>query len=571
MLVDKQTSSPSSSQTQNILIIQAAVSFSSSSFVYYEIPTNLNDNQLIFNFLKEKGIIMSNNLISTSFDPNGIPINQSQLDIPQKTRLIELVTLTLKRGIYYNPVAFSVSSSLIFQPENDEIIILLSQEVKVQMTIEQNQAGKFVEKQYSGVIISLSENGKSILIYGILAAVNNDLKQKILYFLNPLTPDEVLENLKVNLVISDGLYENLVISQKFIDATKYYLRQKSYIQKNSSLKSRVNEQFNYSDNFPITYQVLLMSNKLDEGFVVFPINYWLKFLPTSLQFSGIAPIFLLNTQVTIKMIATDKYSVASDVFTIKLSILPFTYVLGLLVQILTPLVSIKQIKKYRYLIINLISHKYTSSSKECIHPNQLFVKFILLLDKNVLHANQIAKLYIKEINKKQRNQLRLSNLNLKQSEVVGDITSKYIARYQNPQNIYCNSESRIQFQQNSKIQESINGLQNKLRDIYQSYCTQDFQEVFRSRNLLKNEIFIYEGKKVFLSRYILEKDKKLHNFYLFLKKLSLKSQLFSSNDWYKDYVGICLNEGGDSKKYIENLTLNQKSQKYTNQIYQSKF
>ncbi|EAR94803.1 hypothetical protein TTHERM_00675760 (macronuclear) [Tetrahymena thermophila SB210] len=610
MLVDKQASSSSSTSTQNILIIQTAVPFQSNSFVYDEVPTNLTDSQLIFNLLKEKGIIMNNNLLSVTFDPNSISISLSQLDLPQTNRLVELVILTLQRGIYYNPISFSVSSSLLFQPDNLEMINSLSQEVRVQMTIELNSGGTFVEKQYSGVITSISEDGQSILIYGTLDAVNKVLKQKIFYFLSPLITDEVKQALKVNLVIVDGLNENLIINQNFIEATKYYLRQKSYIQQTSSLQSQINEQFSGSemtvieqntiniqfntfqdsDNFPISYEVKLMSNEQGVGFIVFPIDYWLKFQPTSLQFSGIAPIFLLNTKITIKMIATDGYSITSDIFTIKLTKLPFTYVLSLLLQILTPLVSIVQIYKYRYLIINLFCHKKIISSKECVHPNQLYIKFILLLGKNVLYANQIVQLYIKEIQKKRKSSIRFSNLSLKQSEIAQGETQKQIQRSQNTLNINNKTENRLQYEQNSQFKEAFPVLQNKLPEIYETYCTKDgridmnrvfkniqnnkildqymgSKNLFRSGCLQKNEIFIFEGVRVFLSRFVLEKDEKLKNFYLFLKKLSLKSQKYSNNDWYKDYVGICLNQGGDSK-YIENITLDQVIKTY--QVKQDK-
>ncbi|KAL4477713.1 hypothetical protein ABPG74_002863 [Tetrahymena malaccensis] len=607
ILVDKQASSSSSSPTQNILIIQTALPFSGSSFVYDEIPTNLTDGQLIFNFLKEQGTITKNNLVSTTFDPNSIPISLSYLNLPQTTRLVELITLTLQRGIFYNPIVFYVSSSLHFQPENEQIITSPSSEVKVQMTIEQSQAGTFVEKQYSGVIVSISENGQSILIYGTLDAVNKILKQKIFYFLNPLIPKEILDSLKVSLIIIDGLNENLILSQQYTDASKYYLQQKSYIKQVSSLQSQINEQFDgsemtvieqntiniqfntfqNSDNFLITYNVYLQSNQQGQDFIILPIDYWLKFQPTSLQFSGIAPIFLLNTKVTIKMVASDGYSETSDVFTIKLTKLPFTYVFNLLVQILTPLISIVQIYKYRYLIVNIFCQKQAISSKVCINPNEFFIKFILLLDNNVLHANQIAKLYVKENYKKQRNSLKMSNINLKQSEII--LSQKQISHSQNPNNLNKKSEICIQNQQISQFQDFVPS-SGKLPEIYQPYCTLDGRidmnkfflnieknqvidkymssnKLFRSGSMQKNEILIFEGIKVFLSRHILEKDKNLHSFYLFLKKLSLKSRLNFSNDWYQDYVGIFLNEGTEPKS-IENLTLNQVIKSY--QVKQDK-
>lgn len=104
-----------------------------------------------------------------------------------------------------------------------------SPEVRVQISIDlvSSTDGAFVQKQYPGVIVSISDNGSSILIYGTVDAVNAVLKTKIYFYINP---DFIVGNdVNVTLVVSDGLNEDLIIKEPLKVAMISYIHMKSQI------------------------------------------------------------------------------------------------------------------------------------------------------------------------------------------------------------------------------------------------------------------------------------------------------------------------------------------------------
>ncbi|EAR88457.1 transmembrane protein, putative (macronuclear) [Tetrahymena thermophila SB210] len=611
ILVDKQGSQSLTTPTQNLLIIKTGIPITSQSFIYPEIPTDANGSQQIYLFLKESGIISSNNLVSSAFDPN-TPLNLSSLQVPQSQRLNDLVILTLQRGIYYNPIAFTVSNSLTFDPTRNQMIETYSSEVTVQITIdlEKSTNGTFVQKQYQGVVVSISNNGASILIYGTVEAVNSVMKQKIFYYLNPNLNQ--INNFNVNLLIIDNLNPNLVINQSLSDAVDCYIHLKSLISQTAPLQQQINEQFSSAeltvleqttitflantfkdvDGFPINYEVEIKSSQFQNTFVALSSDYWLKFQPVSFTFNGIAPISLLNTQITIKVSATDGYSTFSDQFIIKLNKLPLSYILNLLFQIATPLLSFFGIYKYKYLFINSIYHKQVIYSQEKVNYNKLFVKCIPLLDQNVLLAQYIVNQYIKQLEKK-KNVSQVLNKDLKplsvreaqQPQEVSKDSSKEIfaSKLKKKIKIKKNHDQHQNKQEHDIIEEQNDNLyqfqmqdgridmvkliddMDKINLTYKFFGIQRFFSKDRQKILQKNETLIFESIKILMQKFILKENKQLMDFYQFLQNEAIQSQKYSANDWYRVYIRIGISECEElqNKVVIEAITLNEVFQSFS--------
>ncbi|KAL4469534.1 hypothetical protein ABPG74_004787 [Tetrahymena malaccensis] len=612
ILVDKQGSISSTNPTQNLLLVKTGVPITNISFIYPDIPTDANASQVIYEYLKEKGIITSNNLISSTFDPDS-PINLNSLQIPQSQLLVDKVILTLQRGIYYNPIAFKVSNSLIFDPTSDKMIQTYSSEVTVQLTIDLQKPsdGTFVQKQYQGVVVSISNNGASILIYGTVEAVNSVMKQKIFYFLN----SNLNDSKNVNIEISDNLNPNLVINQSLQDAVVFYIHLKSRITQTAPLQEQINEQFSDAeltvldqttitflantfkdeDSFPISYDVEILSGQSQSNFVALSSDYWLKFQPVSFTFNGIAPISLLKTQVTIKISATNGYSTSSDQFVLKLNKLPLTYVLNLIFQIATPLLSFIGIYKYKHIFINSMYHKQVMYSQEQINCNQLFIKCIPLLDQNILLAQYIVNQYIKQLEKKKSNYIfnkdqkppNISQVSQPQNTIIDfskEKTSfnlkKTVLSKQNDdlqkkedqidsivEQEQISNENQYQFQMQDGRIDMIKLIDDmdKINLTYKFFGVQRFFRQDRQQYLHKNQTLIFESIKILMQRFLLKKNKHLMDFYKFLQNEAIQSQKYSSNDWYREYIQIGISECEElkSKVIVEAITLNEVFQSFS--------
>ncbi|KAL4469533.1 hypothetical protein ABPG74_004786 [Tetrahymena malaccensis] len=605
ILVDKQGSQSSKNPTQNLLLVKTGVPITSTSFIYPEIPTDAAASQQIYIYLKENGIISSNNLVSSAFDPN-TPINLSSLQVPQVQRLVDLVILTLQRGIYYNPIAFKVSNSLTFDPTSDQMIQTYSSDVTVQITVDVQKPtdGTFVQKQYPGVIVSISNNGATILIYGNIASVNSILKQKIFFYIDKNLAQN--NNLQVDMIITDGLNPNLQINYSLSDLVTSLIHLKSYLTQTAALQDQINEQysdaeitvleqtsitflantFKDQDGFQINYDVQVLNNKEQDTFVTLQSDYWLKFQPVSLTFNGIAQLSLLNSQVTIKITATDGYSSCTDQFTIKLYKLPLTYIINLVLQIVTPIVSMLGIYKYRYLIINSIYSKKVSYTREYINPEKQFIKCIPLLDQNVLLAQYIVKQYIKEIEQnsssvevsqgEMKSQISRSDsspnsLNKDYTGVVNSFNpvkrekqNEDNQAQQNENQFDCIkeqeiSQSKYSFQQSDgKIDmiKLLDGME-KINLTYKFFGVQRFFSSDRQQILQRNESLIFESIKILMQRYILNQNIQLLNFYQYLESQAKQSQVYTENDWYREYVNIGISENYNlkDKTSIDDITL----------------
>ncbi|KAL4488039.1 hypothetical protein ABPG72_009377 [Tetrahymena utriculariae] len=315
ILVDKQGSQSLTNPTQNLLLVKTQIPITSTSFIFSEIPTDATASQQIYLFLKQNNFISSNNLVSSAFDPN-TPINLSSLNVPQVQHLVDLVTLTLQLNIYYNLIAFKLSNSLSFDPTSDQMIQTHPSGVTVQITIDVQEPsdGTFVQKQYPGVIVSISKNGDTILIYGSIASVNSILKQKIFFYIAKNLKQN--NNFQVNMVITDGLNPNLLKNYSLSDTLNSFIHLKSYLTQTAPFLDQLNEQFsdaeitilqqtritflantfNDQDGFPINYEVEILSNK-EDTFIALPSDCWLKFYPVSFSFNGIAQLSLLNSQI----------------------------------------------------------------------------------------------------------------------------------------------------------------------------------------------------------------------------------------------------------------------------------
>ncbi|EAR84354.2 calpain family cysteine protease (macronuclear) [Tetrahymena thermophila SB210] len=606
--VDKSSIDPSniSGSFLNTLIVQVSVPITAQSFIYDGL-TNSAQSQAIYNYYQQLGFIDGDNLVTPIFNPNmPISFNVVQLSNPQQNQqLYDKVKLTLQRGIYYNPILFYTAQSLKFDFMNkQQMIQTYSSTVQVSITVTNPIMGIFVNMPYSGVIVSISTSQNQIVLQGPLSNLNKILQNKIFFSEKSPLLSQVTDNGQPQgfiLYIDDGINYSQQYTIMLQDAISSFIHIKSEVQLQPSylLQQQVNDKYSGA-NVPVIDEVSLeflpqtfsdqdgfqlsfsaYQKQSDDTFIELKSDYWFKFSNYQLRFYGNAPKDLLNTSVTLKVVATDGYTTVSDVFTINLNQLPLQYVLNLIVSILTPLLSILGIYKYRYVIVNFLNYNNTIYSKETVKTNQVYYKIIPLLGKNLQKSKMMVQQFIHHIqqqkfNSEYQNQQQNVPEAIKESKIVELLLKENPTKHERSNKemeAYINKQNNMQMTDlHKKIVQKLTkvSIDNNIKSqVFSKICNKDgIVDMQKVLEIIENNIIEYKfnGKKMkisddiqelkdsssmlhicvfcLLSRFILSLNSELSFFYEYLKQYSVALKFYYPNDWYKNYItfNYALNE-----------------------------
>ncbi|KAL4437608.1 hypothetical protein ABPG74_017846 [Tetrahymena malaccensis] len=628
--VDKSSIDPSniSGSFLNTLIVQVAVPITAQSFIYDQL-TNSAQSQTIYNYYQQLGFIDGDNLITSIFNPS-MPIyfDVVQLSTPQlNQQLFDKVKLTLQRGLYYNPILFYTAQSLKFDFKNQQQMIqTYSSTAQVSITITNPIMGVFVNMPYSGVIVSISTQQNQIVLQGPLSNLNKILKSKIFFSQSQSLVAQQTDNGQpqgFTVYIDDGINYSQQYTILLEDSTSSFIHIKSEVKLQTSyyLQQQVNDKYSSAnvpvidevslefqpqtfldqDGFQLNYQAYQQQS--DGTFTLLKSDYWFKFSNNQLRFYGNAPRSLLNTDVTIKVVATDGYTQASDIFTINLNQLPFEYVLNLLISIVTPLLSIFGIYKYRYVIINYLNYNNTIYSKETIKTNQVYYKIIPLLGQNLLKSKLMVNSFIQYIQKEkpilqyQDRKQQIFTDSLKESKIVELLSKENKANVENSKQemeAYISQQNKTQMiDLHKRIVSKLNKAstdKNMRSQVFNMLCNKDgIVDMKKVLEIIENNVIEYKlhGKKMkisddllelkdsssmlhicvfcLLSRFILSLNSEISFFYEYLKQYSVALKFYYPNDWYKNYISF--NYALDEK---DQLNINDISQKNILGLFQFK-
>ncbi|KAL4497771.1 hypothetical protein ABPG72_000526 [Tetrahymena utriculariae] len=413
----------------NTVLIQIAVPLFPSTFQfnYSDLQTSLDQGQLIYNYLQQQKIIDSNGLITQLFDPQE-PISFQINGINCTQRLFNLVKLMLQRGSYVNPVLFNVEPSLSFNIKNlTAPISTLSQSIQLYLQVQDN-AGKFVLENFSGVIASTTDSQNQLKFEGSLVNLNRVLSQKVIF-----ANQTAFENINITITLIDGANYDVTQVNQIKDCA--FIKQKKLLKKNPQLtlqdqfnrqyaKSIVDIQNQFSVDFSaqsfinselstITYQVYILKG---QEYVQLTPDDWIQYqtVSGSITVYGTPPVSAFNHIFYLKINATDGYTFDFDTFYMNASGLPFIYVFNLLIKIFGPIFAIFGVYKYKSLIQNSIFRNKVMFSPEIAIRGKYYFKKITVLGDDL----QKSKLFFSEF------VLRFANDREKLAEEMDNVKNK---------------------------------------------------------------------------------------------------------------------------------------------------
>ncbi|EAR99253.2 hypothetical protein TTHERM_00627130 (macronuclear) [Tetrahymena thermophila SB210] len=333
----------------NSIVLTFQTTLGPDSFVYSDIGDGVTTDSTmgsnIMQYLVNQDIISNNSYASSKFLSQR-QINFAELNlggIEKNPALQERITFTILRSIQKNPIMFYIAPSLNFNVSTGTISSL-SNQVNLYLSVDKSQA-LFIQIPYAGVLSSFNDDGSSVKLEGSAQALNLLFQnQKIVYFSNLTSisainisfylQDNINYDIQTCYLLSD-LALPYIPPQQQINNTKFsndptkILRQKLHTIMNPNEK-KLQQQFNSifpnsevsveesvsfefsestfesPDGLQLTYEILY--SKDNQDYTQLNGQLWLQQSSRSLKFQGTPPISMFNTDVYIKVIASDGYT-----------------------------------------------------------------------------------------------------------------------------------------------------------------------------------------------------------------------------------------------------------------------
>ncbi|KAL4502250.1 hypothetical protein ABPG72_000485 [Tetrahymena utriculariae] len=347
----------------------------------------------------------------------------------------------------------------------------------------------------------------------------------------------------------------------------------------------------------VTYTAYILQG---DQFILLDTSHWISYYDESYKFYGTPPQSAFKTSVTIKLVGDDGYSNISDTFVIKINQLPVLFVIQWISQILGPLIGALGMYKYRNIFYNAFFKYKNRYTKINAIVNEKFILKIPLISQDLNQAKQMIENLIqiayKEKNgvNKSVNLSKIAKMNtLKIEDIENDQALKEEEEEQqkkalkiqqqepnaqdiemtNNQNNNGNQIQKNKFALNTDRNDITNQFKDKIMmsktstrnsAIEKQYLNQEgkinMQQVIEDM-LRYNVIFKLSGKKLeakaykeelnnkqsslykciklLFARYFISLDKKSHLVSEYIRYYGKKNCfLYSSNDWYKQFVKV---------------------------------
>ncbi|KAL4476388.1 hypothetical protein ABPG74_010121 [Tetrahymena malaccensis] len=321
--------------------------------------------------------------------------------------------LSLKNNYY--PINFLVESSLQVNIDDENVapsIQTISSQIQISLEIDSSQ-GCFIPYQYSGVLIYLNADNSKIQLQGDVASINSIINNGI-RIANYIQPQYI--QLTVN--INDSI--NFVVTKTIPATHKYLIKLNQPISNNPSLSLKddfalkfQNSQLYILESFSYTFNPQIFLNPdgrvlhytakiyINNEYEVLPQQYWLVFQQEQRNFFGSVSSSQFQNVAKIMINATDGYTYAIDYFEMHFDLIPFQYILLYIFQIMSPIIGILGLWKYKSLMYNKLRKQNYNTTKIQIYSGDEIVIQIPLLGKKLEIAQNLWESYFKKVNKAQ--------------------------------------------------------------------------------------------------------------------------------------------------------------------------
>ncbi|KAL4498192.1 hypothetical protein ABPG73_006666 [Tetrahymena malaccensis] len=338
-----------------------------------------------------------------------------------------------------------------------------------------------------------------------------------------------------------------------------------------------------------------------DQFVLLDTSHWISYYDESYKFYGTPPESSYETSVTIKLVGDDGYSNISDTFVIKVNKLPVLFVIQWISQILGPIIGALGLYKYRNIFYNAFFKYKNRYTKINAIVNEKFILKIPLISQDLNQAKEMIENLI-QITYKEKNGVnksinlgKIAKMNtLKIQDIENDqalkeeeqeMQNKVLKIQEQEQNIQDiemmnanqNNHSNQTQKNNFAFNTDRNDITNQFKDkimmskinyrnsvVEKQYMNQEgkikMQQIIEDM-LRYNVTFKISGKKLeakaykdelnnkqsslykciklLFARYFISLDKKSNLVSEYIKYYGKKNCfLYSSNDWYKQFVKV---------------------------------
>ncbi|EWS75148.1 calpain family cysteine protease (macronuclear) [Tetrahymena thermophila SB210] len=496
----------------NIILLQTVIPLNTQSFIQFSNQTdvsviNITQSQMIYQYLQEQNILDLNGIINNQFDFT----QPFQLDLQFQSKLIDpstiqednytiviqqitwIIKLTLMRSFYINPIKFYVQTSLSFDNQNINQFITSNTQNTISLTLSVNSSdGKLIFNTNPSVVFQLSDLQDQLIIQGSLENVNKVLYNKIIFanqtqITSKSSPKQLQVNSENNLQIQ--------INKQFPGGVIYIESEIAF--------SFSKDSFIVSDTQDLTYQYFYLQSP--NNYNLIPPNFWLQESGNSdMSFKGSTTSSMFQKSYSFKIIASDGYTYAEDLFVLEVSGIPLIYLLNLLLKIIGPIVFLIGLIQQRSVFLNSIFRKRVTFPEEVAVCNEFYMKQIIIQGNNQKYSQIIL--------------IQLFNKDLKQLKPHDQpflIEKKYM-----------DSKGNIMM---SLVIKDILNYDIKIKQLDKQNFENDIQNI---------DSKIYRALRAQISRYFLNLDYRSFIVYSYIKYFCSKEIQNCQNDWFKAIVKI---------------------------------
>ncbi|EWS75997.1 transmembrane protein, putative (macronuclear) [Tetrahymena thermophila SB210] len=473
----------------NNVVFVTKVQLTETSFIYQDnntgsyIITDVQSKQ-IFQYFKNYNILNGQNQISDQFCQN------ESFDLPSLSKMTIsnegyiVIRNILQSSVVYSPLKLLLQNSLIVNFKNPfQIISSVSKIASMSIQIDKI-SGKFVLKNYPGVITLFSKDQDMLQLEGEIIYLNQILTQQILvyFYSNTYTKSnvEVILDDKINYQ-----YDQFFLYQDIQNI--FQIKKNIQIQSTQSFQAQVNRIFSdsiiyidtlntiqfsfntyeYTDFKDLTFQAFeikggnlkSLSAQIDE----------ISFFPQQLMFIIKPQISDYSSSFCFIVNATNSYSWVQDQFCVKAK--------GLL--------------KYWYLLFNLIFAKKNKYKEVQLSSGQEFTQKIILVNDSYIICKKLFNKFKQQLKtqKKQQDYIQNSQKDniLCQSQLNRETDYSKDKEFLSFQNINSKKLSNLIINVNKKLDKCI---KSKYKGSYE-----EFDQYINHQNCIDKQKFFADFEK----------------------------------------------------------------------------
>ncbi|EAR82194.2 hypothetical protein TTHERM_01264990 (macronuclear) [Tetrahymena thermophila SB210] len=416
---------------------------------------------------------------------------------------IQFIFYVLSCKLLYYSIQLDVYDSLIVSIDDvnaQPYIDSVNNYIYIDLTVDLKQAN-FIPQTYSGVLIYLSDKNDWIKIEGDLNSVNLVIQKGI-----QLANFTDASNINITMTLDDSL--NKLITKTFYASSKNIIKLNSPILNNPDLSLQedfekkfqgksvfIEDTFSYTfnsqifinrDNRNIQYQALMLQS--NGKFLPLTQQSWLLFQAQERTFVGTTKSNQFGQSVHILINATDGFTYATASLVFKIDSIPISYLIILLFQIISPILGIIGLWKYRSHFYNCIYRSsYCTTPIEIICGEEVIIQIPLLGNKLKIaqslwnsYFNTLDKsVIIKEFNiKKQNCEVNFENNNPRHKAQLsidhnGILNTKLLKQ---------SEQQQFQSQKQSFFQSSSNFKKKFYRDLRKNVQLVHFNQINSSKD-----------------------------------------------------------------------------------------